>query len=165
LPSRKPTGRSSGDIAAKYIGPRDTLANSARHQLVNWTIRAHLDLIMKAGARCETCTVNIPKPQRSIPITTERRTFEVRDQVLFTRGRQRACSAGAGRRFKRYVWVRRTSPDVRGTPGGELPPTQRRRNSSPDPEGAIRGNGNWAETADGVITGASEWGTVMLCDQ
>jgi hypothetical protein len=29
----------------------------------------------------------------------------------------------------------------------------------------VKGNGNWAETADGVITGRQRVGTVMLCDQ
>ena len=29
----------------------------------------------------------------------------------------------------------------------------------------VRGNGNWAETADGVITGCQRVGTVILCDQ
>jgi hypothetical protein len=28
-----------------------------------------------------------------------------------------------------------------------------------------QGNGNWAETVDGVITGRQRVGTVMLCDQ
>ena len=29
----------------------------------------------------------------------------------------------------------------------------------------VKGNGNWAETADGVITGRQRAGTIMLCDQ
>lgn len=29
----------------------------------------------------------------------------------------------------------------------------------------VEGNGNWAETADGVISGRQRVGTVMLCDQ
>jgi hypothetical protein len=29
----------------------------------------------------------------------------------------------------------------------------------------VKGNGNWAETAEGVITGRRRVGTVMLCDQ
>ena len=29
----------------------------------------------------------------------------------------------------------------------------------------VKGNGNWAETDDGVITGRQGVGTVMLCDQ
>jgi short chain dehydrogenase len=40
--------------------------------------------------------------------------------VSITRGRQRTCPVVAGRRFKRDVWVRRTSPDAGGAGGGEL---------------------------------------------
>jgi hypothetical protein len=29
----------------------------------------------------------------------------------------------------------------------------------------VKGNGNWAETADGVIIGRCRVGTVVLCDQ
>jgi hypothetical protein len=29
----------------------------------------------------------------------------------------------------------------------------------------IEGHGNWAETADGLITGRKRVGTIMLCDQ
>jgi hypothetical protein len=29
----------------------------------------------------------------------------------------------------------------------------------------VKGNGNWAETTDGVITGRQRVGTIMLCDQ
>jgi hypothetical protein len=28
----------------------------------------------------------------------------------------------------------------------------------------VKGNGNWAETADGVITGRQRVGTIILCD-
>jgi hypothetical protein len=29
----------------------------------------------------------------------------------------------------------------------------------------VEGNGNWAKTADGIITGRQRAGTLMLCDQ
>jgi hypothetical protein len=29
----------------------------------------------------------------------------------------------------------------------------------------VEGNGNWAETADGIITGRQRVGAIMLCDQ
>ena len=41
-------------------------------------------------------------------------------KVSFTRGSQRMYPEARGRRFKRDVWVRRTSPDGGGAGGGEF---------------------------------------------
>ncbi|MGO9595312.1 MAG: IS66 family transposase [Steroidobacteraceae bacterium] len=56
--------------------------------------------------------------------------------MSFTRGRRRTYPVVAGRRFKRDVWVRRTSPDVVGARGGELYTIEREASTLSDTERA-----------------------------
>jgi hypothetical protein len=63
--------------------------------------------LIKADSASEECSATSigPQPDERRFLVSGQFGFEVRDQVLLTRGRRRMHPAVSGRQFKRYVWL------------------------------------------------------------